>query len=436
MEFSLLTMSLVVFGVLFLALGAGIWVGFALFIVGFVGMTFFGTLPAGNNMASSVWATVEKWEYVALPLFILMGEILFRSGISERLFKSLVPWLYRLPGGLLLMNIVSCTLFAAVSGSSAATTATVGRITLAEFDKLGYDKRMAMGSLAGAGTLGFLIPPSLIMIVYAILAEVSIGKMFMAGILPGLLLASVYIAYIIFQGIRKPEIAPRMAESYSWSERFVALKDLAPTIFLILMVLGSIYAGIATPTEAAALGVFGATLFAVINRQMTWKTMMECLIGAVKTNAMIMLIVIGAGFLSRVMGFLGIPAAITEFIVGLGLSPYTLMVLLGLFYIVLGCLLDGFSIVVMTLPIALPMVTAAGFDPVWFGIYLVLMVEVSQITPPVGFNLFVIQGLTGEPIMKIARYAFPFFFLMLFTTAILTIFPDIALFLPNIMVGK
>jgi tripartite ATP-independent transporter DctM subunit len=436
MEFSLLTMSLVVFGVLFLALGAGIWVGFALFIVGYVGMTLFGTLPAGNNMASSVWATVEKWEYVALPLFILMGEILFRSGISERLFKSLVPWLYRLPGGLLLMNIVSCTLFAAVSGSSAATTATVGRITLAEFDKLGYDKRMAMGSLAGAGTLGFLIPPSLIMIVYAILAEVSIGKMFMAGVFPGLLLAGVYMSYIVFQGIRKPEIAPRMAESYSWGERIVALKDLAPTILLILMVLGSIYAGIATITEAAALGVLGAALFAVVNRQMTWKVMMECLIGAVKTNAMIMLIVVGAGFLSRVMGFLGIPAAITEFIVGLGLSPYTLMILLGLFYIVLGCLLDGFSIVVMSLPIALPMVVAAGFDPVWFGIYLVLMVEVSQITPPVGFNLFVIQGLTGEPIMKIARYAFPFFFLMLTVTAVLTIFPEIVMYLPNVMTGK
>jgi C4-dicarboxylate transporter, DctM subunit len=429
-------MSLVVFGILFLALACGIWVGFSLFIVGFLGMVLFSPLPPGPNMGSSVWATVEKWEYVALPLFILMGEILYRSGISEKLFKALVPWLYRLPGGLLLMNIVSCTLFAAVSGSSAATTATVGRITLAEFDKLGYDKSLAMGSLAGAGTLGFLIPPSLIMIVYAILAEVSIGKMFMAGILPGLLLAGVYAAYIIYRGIRNPEIAPQSQESYSWKERMTGLKDLAPTLLLILMVLGSIYGGVATPTEAAAIGVFGATVFASINRQMNFKIMFECLVGAVKTNAMIMLIVVGAGFLSRVMGYLGIPAAITTAITGLGLSPYLLMILLGAFYILLGCPLDGFSIVVMTLPIALPMVMAAGFDPIWFGIYLILMVEVSQITPPVGFNLFVIQGLTDEPIMKIAGYAMPFFFLMLLTTAILTVFPEIALYLPQLMVAK
>lgn len=436
MEAGMPLMSLVVFGVLFITLGAGIWVGFALFMVGFIGMTFFSSLPAANNMASSVWSTVEKWEYVALPLFILMGEILYRSGISEKLFKALVPWLYRLPGGLLLMNIISCTLFAAVSGSSAATTAAVGRITLAEFDKLGYDKRIAMGSLAGAGTLGFLIPPSLIMIVYAILASVSIGKMFMAGILPGLLLAGIYSAYIIYRGIRNPEIAPRTQDTYSWKERLVATKDLAPTVILILMVLGSIYAGIATPTEAAALGVLGATAFAFLNRQMNLKILFECLIGAVKTNAMIMLIVIGAGFLSRAMGFLGIPAAITTAITELQLSPYTLMLLLGVFYVVLGCLLDGFSIVVMTLPIALPMVTAAGFDPIWFGIYLILMVEVSQITPPVGFNLFVIQGLTGEPITRIARYAFPFFLLMLLTTAIITIFPQIALYLPQLMTVK
>ncbi|MGD9182245.1 MAG: TRAP transporter large permease subunit [Desulfobacterales bacterium] len=431
-----LMMALVVFGILFLTLAAGIWVGFSLFIVGFMGMVIFSPLPAGNNMASSVWATIEKWEYVALPLFILMGEILYRSGISEKLFKSLVPWLYRLPGGLLLMNIVSCTLFAAVSGSSAATTATVGRITLAEFDKLGYDRRLAMGSLAGAGTLGFLIPPSLIMIVYAILAEVSIGKMFMAGIFPGLLLSGIYSSYIIYRGIRNPAIAPRTQESYSWKERLVGLKDLAPTLILILMVLGSIYGGIATPTEAAALGVLGAAVFAFLNRQMNLKILFNCLVGAVKTNAMIMIIVVGAGFLSRVMGFLGIPATITRAITEMDLSPYMLMILLGGFYVLLGCLLDGFSIVVMTLPIALPMVTMAGFDPIWFGIYLILMVEVSQITPPVGFNLFVIQGLTDEPIVQIAKYALPFFFLMLLTTAILTIFPNIALFLPNLMTVK
>ncbi|MGD8669483.1 MAG: TRAP transporter large permease subunit, partial [Desulfobacterales bacterium] len=246
----------------------------------------------------------------------------------------------------------------------------------------------------------------------------------------------IYSCYIIYRGIRNPAIAPRTQESYSWKERLVGLKDLAPTLILILMVLGSIYGGVATPTEAAALGVLGATVFAFLNRQMNFKILFECLVGAVKTNAMIMMIVVGAGFLSRVMGFLGIPAAITRTITELGLSPYMLMILLGVFYVILGCLLDGFSIVVMTLPIALPMVTAAGFDPIWFGIYLILMVEVSQITPPVGFNLFVIQGLTDEPIIQVAKYALPFFFLMLLTTAILTIFPKIALFLPNLMTIK
>ncbi len=436
MDASVAIMTLVVFGILFFLLGSGVWIGFALFMVGYAGLEMFGTLPAGYNMASSVWSTVGKWEYVALPMFILMGEILYRSGISEKLFKALVPWLYRLPGGLLLMNIISCTLFAAVSGSSAATTATVGRITLSELDKLGYDRRIAIGSLAGAGTLGFLIPPSLIMIVYAILAEVSMGKMFMAGVFPGLLLAFIYAAYIIYRGIRTPEIAPRLQESYSWKERFTSIKDLAPTFSLILLVLGSIYAGIATPTEAAALGVFGATVFAFINKRMNHKVMLECLKAAVKTNTMIMLIVVGAGFLSRVMGFLGIPAALTLAITEMNLPPYLLMIMLGCVYIVLGCMLDGFSIVLMTLPIALPMVVAAGFDPIWFGIFLILMVELSQITPPVGFNLFVIQGLTGEPVIKIARYALPFFFLMLFATAIITVFPQIALFLPTVMSGQ
>lgn len=436
METSLLIMCIVVFGALVLTLGSGIWVGFSLFMVGFVGMVSFSFLPAGYNMASSIWATIEKWELVALPLFILMGEILFRSGVSESLFRALVPWIYRLPGGLFIMNIVACTLFAAVSGSSAATTATVGRITLAEFKKLRYDEKMAMGSLAGAGTLGFLIPPSLIMIVYAILAEVSIGKMFIAGIFPGFLLSGVYILYIMYKGLRDPSIAPRMKDTYSWKDRLFALRDLAPVLILILMVLGSIYFGIATPTEAAALGVLGATLFAVLNKRINWSGMFDCLVNAVKTTCMICLIVMGASFLSRVMGFLGIPAALTQAIVDLKLSPYTLMLFLALIYTVLGCILDGFSIVVMTLPIALPMVMAAGFDPIWFGIFLILMVEMSQITPPVGFNLFVIQGLTGRPIGTIARVAFPFFLLMGFTTAIITVFPQIALFLPQFLMAK
>ncbi|MBS1256686.1 MAG: C4-dicarboxylate TRAP transporter large permease protein DctM [Deltaproteobacteria bacterium] len=434
MDPTLLNMSLLVFGILVLTLGSGIWIGLSLFIVGMVGMEMFSFLPAGSNMASSIWATVNKWELVALPLFILMGEVLFRSGISENLFKALVPWLYRFPSGLLLINIVACTLFAAVSGSSAATTATVGRITLSEFKKLGYNESLSMGSLAGAGTLGFLIPPSLVMIIYAILAEVSIGKMFIAGIFPGLLLAGIYIAYLLIQGVLNPDIAPRSQEHYSWMERVIALKSVAPVAVLILAVLGSIYLGIATVTEAASLGVLASVLFAWNNRTLDRKTLIECLLASVKTTSMIILIVMGASFLSRAMGILGIPRELTEFIGSLGLSPYVLILMLGLIYLVLGCILDGFSIVVMTLPIALPLTAQAGFDPIWFGIFLILMVELSQITPPVGFNLFVIQGLTGKNIGTIAKAAFPFFLLMILTTGLLTVFPQIALYLPGLMV--
>ncbi len=436
MESSLLVTGAVILLLLFITLGSGIWISLSLFIVGFISMEMFGFLPAGTNMASSVWATINKWELVALPLFILMGEILFRSGISKNLFKALVPWLYRFPGGLLLINIISCTIFAAVSGSSAATTATVGRITLPEFERLKYNESLSMGSLAGAGTLGFLIPPSLIMIIYAILAEVSIGKMFIAGILPGLLLATIYILYLMTRGIIDPSIAPSSKSSYSWEERIKSLKHVVPVGFLIISVLGSIYAGIASITEAAALGVLASAIFAFLNKALDHRILFECLESAVKTTSMIIFIVMGAGFLSRAMGILGIPMELTEAIGGMNLSPYALIAMLGLVYIVLGCILDGFSIVVMTLPIALPLIQNAGFDPIWFGIFLILMVELSQITPPVGFNLFVIQGLTGKSIGTVAKAAFPFFILMIITTAIITVFPTVATYLPGVMLGK
>ncbi len=433
MDADLMMMGLVIFGALVITLGSGIWIGISLFIVGIIGMDLFSFLPGGGNMASSVWATVNKWELVALPLFILMGEVIFRSGISENLFKALVPWLYRLPSGLMLINIVACTLFAAVSGSSAATTATVGRITLSEFHKLGYHPSPSMGSLAGAGTLGFLIPPSLIMIIYAILADVSIGKMFIAGIMPGILLALVYMGYLIGYGIIDPSIAPRGEQRYSLSERMISLKLVVPVFVLIAAVLGSIYAGIASITEAASLGVLASVVLAYVNRKMSWSILYNCLVSSVKTTSMIILIVMGASFLSRTMGILGIPRELTQVIGDLNLSPFMLMIMLAITYIILGCILDGFSIVVMTLPISLPLVIGAGFDPIWFGVFLILMVELSQITPPVGFNLFVIQGLTNESIGTIAKAAFPFFILMLLTTVILTLFPQIALWLPNLM---
>lgn len=371
---------------------------------------------------------------MALPLFIFMGEILFRSKISENLFKGLSPWMNNLPGRLAHVNIAASALFAAVSGSSAATTATVGKITLPELLKRNYSKSLCLGSLAGAGSLGFLIPPSLVMLVYGIVAGVSIGKLFIAGIIPGILLASGFSLYVVLRCIFNPKLAPRGDLQYTWRERVKTIPLLLPVIILIVLVLGSIYTGWATPTEAAAVGVLGALFFAGISRSIDRKIFWEAVLGSVKTSCMIMLIVAGASFLSVAVGYLGIPSRLTEFIGTLGLSKYQLIAILSVMYIILGCMLDGFSMIVMSLPLALPLIKAAGFDPLWFGIYLVIMIEAAQITPPVGFNLFVINGLVDEDLFKVALYALPSFVIMFLIVAIITVYPEIVLALPNMMI--
>lgn len=338
-----------------------------------------------------------------------------------------------LPGRLIHVNIVACSLFAAVSGSSAATTATVGKITLPELYKRKYDKSLCLGSLAGAGTLGFLIPPSMMMLVYGIVAEVSIGKLFIAGIIPGMILAAAFSGYTMVRCIINPKLAPP-GERYTWNERIKSIPLLLPVILLIVMVLGSIYAGWATPTEAASVGVLGSLFFAIISRSLDKDTFWEAVSGAIKTSSMIMLIVVGASFLSVSVGYLGIPSKLTEFIGTLALSKYQLIVILSIMYIILGCMLDGFSMIVMSLPLALPLITAAGFDPLWFGIYLVIMIEVAQITPPVGFNLFVINGLVDEDVFRIALYALPSFLIILLVVVVITIYPELVLKLPNLMI--
>ncbi len=338
-----------------------------------------------------------------------------------------------LPGRLIHVNIVACSLFAAVSGSSAATTATVGKITLPELFKRKYDKSLCLGSLAGAGTLGFLIPPSMMMLVYGIVAEVSIGKLFIAGIIPGMILAAAFSGYTMVRCIINPQLAPP-GESYTWNERIKSIPLLLPVILLIVMVLGSIYAGWATPTEAASVGVLGSLFFAIISRSLDKDAFWEAVSGAIKTSSMIMLIVVGASFLSVSVGYLGIPSKLTEFIGTLALSKYQLIVILSIMYIILGCMLDGFSMIVMSLPLALPLITAAGFDPLWFGIYLVIMIEVAQITPPVGFNLFVINGLVDEDVFRIALYALPSFLIILLVVVVITIYPELVLKLPNLMI--
>lgn len=370
---------------------------------------------------------------MALPMFIWMGEILFRSKISENLFNGLTPWIHRIPGRLLHVNIFACTLFAAVSGSSAATTATVGKITVPELKRRGYADDISVGSLAGAGTLGFLIPPSMMMLVYGIIGDVSIGKLFIAGLVPGILLAALYSSYIAVRCLLNPKLAPADSEVNTWRQRIAAIPQVAPVLLLILVVLGSLYAGWATPTEAGAVGVVGSLIFALATGSMDREIFVASLMGAVKTSCMIMLIVMGASYLSVVVGYLGVTRKLTFFVTSLGLSRYMLILILSVLYIVLGCLVDGFSMIVMTTPIVLPLITAEGFDPVWFGIYLVLMIELAQVTPPVGFNLFVISSLNNEDIFTIAKAALPFFLLMCLATAVVTIFPQIVMLLPNMM---
>ncbi|MGA6924748.1 MAG: TRAP transporter large permease subunit [Desulfosarcina sp.] len=429
----LASISLTLFALLVVFMGGTVWIGIALFFVGLGGFVFFTDLPFGSIMSNVVWNNTSGSAMMALPMFVWMGEILFRSKISQNLFKGLTPWMDSIPGRLLHVNILACTFFAAVSGSSAATTATVGKITVPELKERGYDQRIAVGSLAGAGTLGFLVPPSMMMLVYGIIGDVSIGKLFIAGFLPGVLIAGLFSGYIMIRCLSNRQLAPAGDVAHNWTQRIRAIPEIAPVVFLIVVVLGSLYAGWATPTEAGAVGVVGSLTFALISRSLDWPTFIESLMGAIKTSCMIMLIVMGASYLSVVVGYLGITRKLTLFVTEMGLSPYVLILILSFLYIILGCLVDGFSMIVMTTPIVLPMITASGFDPVWFGIYLVLMIELAQITPPVGFNLFVISSLNNDDILTIARSAFPFFMLMVLATVLVTVFPQIVTILPDMM---
>ncbi|MGB1227252.1 MAG: TRAP transporter large permease [Poseidonibacter sp.] len=438
-----LILAFVLIVIMFSFLLSSIWIGAALLLTGIVGMLIYDhNLPPvisiydkiGDLLASSMYDSLNSWSLAALPMFILMGEILYKSSISTRLLNGLMPWLCHIPGKLLHVNVAACSLFAAVSGSSAATTATVGKITLEELTKRGYSKSIAIGSLAGAGTLGFLIPPSLIMIIYGVLSDVSIGKLFMAGILPGLLLATLYSIYIMIVTKVDSSTQPEIEVKYTIKDKLNSLKDLAPVMSLIFVVLGSIYGGLATPTEAASLGVLGAIILAIYFKSFSLEIFKAALLNSVKTSVMISFIIVSAGFLSQVIGFLGIARALSEYIAALGLSPMMLILIIGLMYIVLGMILDGISIVVMTLPIVLPIIILAGFDPLWFGIFLVFMVELSQITPPVGFSLFVIQGISGEKIEYILKATLPFFILTIVAVCLITFFPQIVHFLPEYMV--
>ena len=427
-----LWLTLAIFIGLIALLAMGIWVGIALLIVGLISLLLFANAPAGIVLATTTWGTLNSWSLAALPLFIWMGEILFRSRLSTTLFSGLAPWLGGLQGRLLHVNIFGSAVFAAVSGSSAATAATIGKMSMPELRRRGYPERLMIGTLAGSATLGLLIPPSIILIVYGVATDQSIARLFIAGIAPGALLVALFAGYVIVWGLLNPSLVPR-EEASSLRFKLRASRDLLPVIGLIVGVIGSVYAGLASPTDAAALGVVLALLLTAIQGDLTWSVFTAGLLGAVKTSCMIGLILVGAGFLTVAMGFAGIPRMIASWIGELGLTPGELLIALTLFFVVLGCFLDGISIVVLTTSIIMPMVLQAGIDPIWFGIYLVLVVEMSQITPPVGFNLFVLQTMTQRNILQIALDAVPFFLLMVFAIVLITWMPEIVLTLPNMM---
>ena len=414
-------------------LGSGVWVALSMIAVSAIGMVLFTTRPVGDAMATTIWGTSSSWTLTALPLFVWMGEILFRTKLSENLFKGLSPWLSKLPGGLVHVNVVGCALFAAISGSSAATVATVGKMSIPELRKRKYPEKLLLGSLAGSGTLGLLIPPSIILIIYGVTIEDSIAKLFMAGIFPGIMLAAMFMLYVIFWSILNKDLMPKSTKSFSFIEKVQGSKQLLPVIFLITAVIGSIYTGIATATEAASLGVVGALILSFFQGTLNKKTFKLSLLGATKTSCMIAFIIAGSTFLSLAMGFTGLPRNLAIWIDGMNLSPYTLLFVLTIFYIILGMFLDGISAVVLTMAIIEPMIRQAGFDMIWFGIYLVIVVEMAQITPPVGFNLFVLQGMANKDMGFSARSAFPLFLLMILAVIIVVIFPEIALWLPSKM---
>ncbi|MGE8362149.1 TRAP transporter large permease [Pseudomonas sp.] len=434
MEYTIIGITLLV--ALFALLGGGVWVALSLLGVGIIGMELFGGAPAGSILASGSWTASASWTLTALPLFIWMGEILYRTKLSEDMFRGLSPWVRGLPGRLLHVNVLGCGIFAAVSGSSAATAATIGRISLPELKSRGYPEGISMGSLAGAGTLGLLIPPSIMMIVYAVGAQVSVSRLFIGGILPGLLLLAIFSGYLMIWSRLNAAQLPEEEPALPLREKLRRAHLLIPVVLLIIAVIGSIYSGIATATEAAALGVVGALLIALYSRSLTVETFMSSLLGAVCTSCMIFFILLGAAYLTAAMSFTGLPAALADWIIAKQMSPYVLLAALMIFFIILGSCLDGISIILLATAVILPAVQAAGIDLLWFGIFIILTVEMAQITPPVGFNLFVIQNLTGKDMWTVAKASFPFFLLLVFMAGLITVFPEIVLALPDAMTAS
>jgi tripartite ATP-independent transporter DctM subunit len=430
-----LTAGALLLGLMLLMLAGGVWIAMTLAICGWVGQAFFTSSQPGLNLFSAFWESNASWELAALPLFIWMGEILFRTRLSEEMFSGLAPWLNRIPGRLFHTTVLGCGIFGSVSGSSAATCATIAKVSLPELKKRGYDEKIAIGSLATAGTLGILIPPSITMVVYAVAADASIIRIFLAGFLPGLLLMALFSAYIAWWSTRNEERMPAAEPAIPFREKLRRSRNLVPCALLIVFICWSLVAGWATATECAAYGVVGALALAAWSRSLTWANFRESLAGAARTACMIMFILAGAAFLTKTMAFTGIPRELAEWVSSMNLSPYALIASLVLVYLVLGTALDGISMIVLTAAVVMPMVQKAGFDLVWFGIFVILLVEIAEVTPPVGFNLFVLQNMTGKDSNVIARAAVPFFLCLVVCIALITVFPQIVTLVPDALMG-
>ncbi len=417
-------------------LGSGLWIGLSLLGVGIFAMAVYTGRPIGDAMATTIWSHTSLWGLSALPLFVWMGEILFRSKLSEALFSGLSPLMRRLPGGLLHVNVMGCSTFAAISGSSAATLLTIGKMTMPQLKAHGYPDSISAGTLAGAGTLGLLIPPSITMIIYGVTVQESIGRLFIAGVLPGLMLTGLFVLYIMMWGVFTEQGRKLREARSTLKEKFQGVIRLAPIVGLIGAVIGSIYAGIASPTEAATLGVIGAMLLSALQGTLSADTLKASLLGTVKTTSMIMLLLAGSAFLTLAMGFTGLPRQLADGIGGLNLTPAMLIAVLTVFYIFLGCFLDGISMIVLTMAVIEPLVRTAGIDMIWFGVFVVLVGEMALITPPIGFNLFLVESMTGHGIGFVSRAALPMFLLMLLGVVLLVAFPEIATWLPNAMTSR
>jgi len=433
---STIVIAAIVFSILVLLLAGGVWIAISMGIAAWFGLQFFSSSPPAVNLFQSFWGSNASWTIAALPLFVWMGEILYRTKLSDEMFEGLSPWLGWLPGRLMHVNILGCGIFAAVSGSSSATCATIAKVALPELKRRGYDEKMCLGSLCGAGTLGLLIPPSIIMIVYAVAAEVSILKMFIAGILPGILLISLFSGYIIVWALLNPEKTPKDVERIPFRERLRRGRNLIPCLILIAFVMGTMFTGYATATEAASFGVLGAIAIAWWSGALTRENFWASLMGATRLSCMILFILAGASFLSSSMAFTGIPKALAEWVASLGMSPLGLIAVLAFIYLLLGTALDGISMIVLTTSIVLPMVEAAGFNLIWFGIFIVLLVEIAELTPPLGFNLFVLQTMSGRDSNYVALASIPFFCMMVLALVIVIAFPQIATWLPDVLIQK